>query len=191
MDSCHELTDTHLATRIATGDGVAFEQLVRRHSGRIQAMALQMLGDRADAEDVVQDALITAWHRIDELAEPAALRAWLFQIARRRCLIILRARRTRRTEPVPTVPEHRSTVGAAAAVLSDPERMAEASEGMLALRMALAGLPHPQRDVWLLAEVGGLSYMEIARRVGTGEQAVRGRLSRARANLAEVLSSWR
>ena len=78
-----------------------------------------------------------------------------------------------------------------AVLVCDPQRMSEASAGASALNRALAALPPAQREVWLLAEVDGLSYCEIGQRVGTGEQAVRGRLARARANLAEVLRNWR
>lgn len=190
MDAASDQTDDHLAVRIAGGDAAAFESLVRRHSAGMLAMALRMLGDRAEAEDVVQEAFATAWHRIEELVEPSALRTWLYQIARRRCLIVLRTRRIRRTDPVWAVPEHRCAVGSAMLV-GEPQRVTEAAEGVVALRHALAALPGAQRDVWLLAEVDGLSHSEIGRRVGAGQQAVRRRLSRARANLAEVLSSWR
>nr|BFF01732.1 hypothetical protein GCM10020241_34070 [Streptoalloteichus tenebrarius] len=75
--------------------------------------------------------------------------------------------------------------------VADPARVAEAGAGVEALRRALGGLPPPQRAVWLLAEVDGLSYAEIAEVVGASEQAVRGRLSRARTRLAEVMRPWR
>lgn len=185
-----EPSDATLATGITQRDVPAFEQLVHRYSDPVLALALRMLHDRADAEDVVQDVFVTVWRRVSELAEPAAMRGWLFQIARRQCLIVLRSRRTRRTDPVGEVPEHRSAVGAAMPV-GDPQRAAEAGAGVLALRRALTELPDPQRAVWLLAEIDGLSYREIGRRVGAGEEAVRGRLFRARANLAAVLRAWR
>ncbi|KAA5836389.1 RNA polymerase sigma factor [Saccharopolyspora hirsuta] len=178
-----------LAERIAAGDDAAFEQLVHSCSAPLLGMALRMLGDRADAEDVVQDAFITVWRRAGDLHEPAALRSWLFQIARRRCLIVLRTRRTRRTDPVWSVPEQRSVSGGVP--LADPQRAVESGAGVLELLRALAALPPAQREVWLLAEIDGLSYLEIGERVGAGEQAVRGRLFRARAALADALRAWR
>lgn len=184
------LPDAVLAARIAQRDVAAFELLVRRYSEGVLGLAVRMLGDRGEAEDVVQDVFITVWRRIPELADPAALRGWLFQIARRQCLIVLRRRRRRRTDPVGDLPEHRARVGAALLV-GDPQRVVEAGQGVLELRRALAALPSRQRVVWLLAEVDGLSYGEIGRRVGAGEQAVRGRLSRARASLADLMRAWR
>ncbi|MGP4018404.1 RNA polymerase sigma factor [Saccharopolyspora sp. 5N708] len=183
-------TDAVLATSIAAGDVDAFELLVRRYSDGVFGMALRMLGDRAEAEDVVQEVFVTVWRRAGGIAAPTALRPWLFQVARRRCLIVLRRRRTHRTDPVGVVPEHRGAVGAAV-LTADPQRVVEADAGVLALRRALAGLPTRQRDVWLLAEIDGLSYLEIGERVGAGEQAVRGRLFRARASLADMMRAWR
>ncbi|WP_249124379.1 RNA polymerase sigma factor [Saccharopolyspora erythraea] len=185
-----EPTDAVLAARAAAGDEQAFAVFVRRHSDGVFALALRMLGDRVEAEDVVQDVFVTVWRRVGELADFGAARAWLFQIARRHCLIVLRRRRIRRTYPMGSVPEHRPAVGAAR-VVADPQRVAEAGAGVCALGRALAGLPTRQRDVWLLAEVDGLSYVEIGQRVGAGEEAVRGRLSRARATLADAMRAWR
>jgi RNA polymerase sigma-70 factor, ECF subfamily len=185
-----EPTDAVLVARIADGDVAAFEQLVRRYSDGAYRLALRMLGDRTDAEDAVQDAFIIVWRRVEGITAPDALRTWLFQVVRRQCLIVLRRRRKRRTEPVDIVPEHRLALGTAIPV-RDPQRVAEAGAGVVALRRALAGLPTVQRDVWLLAEVDGLSHWEISQRVGAGEQAVRGRLARARAKLADVMRAWR
>lgn len=192
MDSRpREQTDSVLAKGVGAGDVSAFEMLVARYSDRLFRLAWAILGDRADAEDVVQDVLLTVWRRGNEISDPAAVRTWMFQVARRHCLMLLRDRRKQCTDPVAKIPEHRSAVGAAMLAGRDPQRVAEVWEGVDALGQALTRLPVRQRDVWLLAEVDGLSYLEIARRVGAGEQAVRGRLSRARATLAGVMRAWR
>ncbi|AHH93593.1 RNA polymerase sigma-70 factor (ECF subfamily) [Kutzneria viridogrisea] len=183
--SSADIDDATLATRAADGDVAAFEMLLRRYQDRVFGLALRMLADRAEAEDVTQEVFVTAWRRLGELAEPAAVRTWLFRIAHRQCLVLLRKRKSRKTEPTDTVPE------TAAVTRHDPERAAQTGAGVEALRKALAGLPAPQRAVWLLAEVDGLSYAEIAGVVGASEQSVRGRLSRARAKLAEVMRAWR
>ncbi|MER2093120.1 MAG: sigma-70 family RNA polymerase sigma factor, partial [Saccharopolyspora rectivirgula] len=119
-----ELTDAVLAQRVAAGDANAFEHLVRRYSRELLGLAVRMLEDRAEAEDVVQDVLLTAWQRSAELSDPAALRAWLFQVARRRCLMVLRSRRSRRTELVAVLPERSTTLGESRHI--DPQRAAEA-----------------------------------------------------------------
>lgn len=187
-----DLPDAVLAARTAAGDAAAFEALLRRYQDRVFGLALRMVCDRAEAEDVTQDTFVTAWRRMGELADPGAVRTWVFRIAHRECLAVLRRRRDRRTDPAPQVPDGLLGIGVARPTsASDPQRAAEVDAGVRALRLALGELPAPQRAVWLLAEVDGLSYAEIARVVGTSEHAVRGRLARARSRLAEVLRAWR
>lgn len=181
-----------LASRVADGDLAAYELLVRRYSDRVFALALRMLADRGEAEDVTQESFVRAWASLHTLTEPAAVRTWLFRIAHRECLDVLRRRRSRSTSAVADLPEGGRSVGAGQPdARTQPERATESGQAVDALRAALAGLPDNQRAVWLLAEVDELSYAEIAVVVGTTEQAVRGRLSRARANLAEVMTAWR
>ncbi|WP_052168879.1 RNA polymerase sigma factor [Actinoalloteichus spitiensis] len=188
-----EIEDAALALRIAGRDADAFEILVRRYSGRVSRLALRMLGDRGEAEDVTQDVFATVWCRVGELADPGAVRTWLFRIAHRQCLAILRKRRDRRTDPLATIPESGTTAIATAQVDGrfHPERAATASAGVDALYRAVETLPSPQRAVWLMAEVGGVPHAEIAAVVGASEQAVRGRLARARTRLAAVMRAWR
>jgi len=185
--------DAVLARRAADGDLPSFEFLVRRYSDRVFALALRMLGDRGEAEDATQEAFIKAWKAMDTLSEPAAVRTWLFRIAHHECLAVLRKRKSRSTTTVADIPEaHAVAVGSAQQdAQTQPERATESSHAADALRAALARLPDKQRAVWLLAEVDGLSYAEIGRVVGSSEQAVRGRLSRARATLAGVMQPWR
>jgi RNA polymerase sigma-70 factor (ECF subfamily) len=74
---------------------------------------------------------------------------------------------------------------------NEPQRQAGAGERSTVSATALAALPAPQREVRVLAEVNGLTPVEIGHCVGVGEQAVRGRLSRARARLATLMCTWR
>ncbi|MEU4801277.1 RNA polymerase sigma factor [Actinosynnema sp. NPDC023587] len=183
-----EIADAALAGGVARGDLAAFEVLVRRYSKRVFGLAYRVLGDRAEAEDVTQEVFATAWRRLDSLTEPAAVRTWLFRVAYRQCLGVLRRSRT---EPVGELPDRGATPVGLGQAPRDPSTVAETVAAVAALRAALRDLPGPQRAVWLLAEVDGLSYAEMAVVVGATEESVRGRLARARVRLAEVMKVWR
>ncbi|MBW4719702.1 RNA polymerase sigma factor [Saccharothrix sp. SC076] len=182
------IADAVLAGGVARGDLAAFEALVRRYSGRVFGLACRVLGDRAEAEDVTQEVFATAWRRLDSLTEPAAVRTWLFRVAYRQCLAVLRSCRT---HPVGDLPDWGVTPVGVGQGPRDPSAVAETLAAVTALSQALRRLPEPQRAVWLLAVVDGLTYAEIALVVGASEESVRGRLARARVRLAEAMRVWR
>ncbi|MFE5809385.1 RNA polymerase sigma factor [Streptomyces sp. NPDC056491] len=184
QDAVAALDDSVLAIRASEGDEDAFAVLVRRHSSRLLALAQHLLGDRADAEDAVQDAFISAWRRLPEFRHSASFSTWMYRIVTNRCLNALR----RRPHPLPleTVPEP-----AAADADSSPPEVAETDAATAALARALLELRPELRVCWVLRELHGLHYEEIAHVVGRSEQTVRGRLFRARRALMEAMRPWR
>lgn len=186
MDEAQSLarraSDRLLAERAADGDVDAFTALVRRHGGIVRAYAVKVLGSPDAADDVVQDTFVRAWERLDELRDPSAVRAWLMRIASNRAIELLRARK-----PEAELPEH----DAPATARPGPADAVEA--GMVAddLSQALRRLPARQRECWLLAQFGGLSYAEIAAQLGIPATTVRGQLARARRTLIGEMEAWR
>ncbi|MGX1884830.1 RNA polymerase sigma factor [Streptomyces sp. NPDC055287] len=177
------LDDATLVARVRDGDLRAFEVLVRRYQGPLYRLALRMLSSPSDAEDVVQEVFLTAWRRLGQLRENAAILGWLYRTTTNRCLNTIRARR-----PVAAAdPDRRVSVDAA----GSPERAAQVNEQLIALAAALQRLTPEQRACWLLREVHGRSYEEIAMAMGTTRTAVRGRIARARAQLAQVMAPWK
>ncbi|GAA4538497.1 RNA polymerase sigma factor [Amycolatopsis samaneae] len=177
------LDDATLVGRARDGDVRAYEQLVLRYQGPMFRLASRMLADRADAEDVVQDVFLTAWRRLAQLNDDAAFVGWLYRTTTNRCLNVLRARRPRADVDLDTAESPRTE--------TRPEHAAQVSGQLAALNDALQRLTPPQRACWLLREVHGRSYDEIAEIVGANAVAVRGRIARARAQLAEVMKPWR
>ncbi len=183
--SAAEQEDRLLAIRAGEGDDDAFAALVERHINGLLALARHLMGNRHDAEDTVQDAFLSAWRRLPQFRGDAAFNTWMYRIVTNRCLSVLRSRPPA-PAPLDTSPEPAQTTGPA-----QPERAAETHAATDALARALTRLDAGQRTCWVLRELHGLHYDEIAQVTGISEQGVRGRLYRARRTLAQEMSPWR
>jgi RNA polymerase sigma-70 factor, ECF subfamily len=175
--------DAALVLRARAGDTTAFEQLVRRHSGPVYRIALRITAEPEAARDAAQEAFVIAWRRLRDIRAEQAFAAWLFRVA---TTCALRAARPRPPEVdienLPLPPP--SSTG-------DPEQQLLAADLLAALQRALKRLTSRQRACWVLKELEGLSYDQIAEVIGSRPAAVRGRIYRARIRLAEELRPWR
>jgi RNA polymerase sigma-70 factor (ECF subfamily) len=160
---------TRLVQRAVAGDAEAFSELAVTHWRRLLALARSIIAD-LEAEDVVQDALIAAWHKLGSLREPESFTAWLTRIVANRA--IARARRRRFFEPIDGV--------AVAAVETPPD--ARIDVGRL-----LRGLAPRQRAVLHLTTIEGYTDSEIAGALGISTSSVRVHRLRARRRLAELI----
>ncbi|MFI8237998.1 RNA polymerase sigma factor [Streptomyces sp. NPDC085866] len=179
-----DLPDGLLAVRAAEGDEDSFAVLVRRHSRSLLSLARCMLGNPQDAEDAVQDAFVSAWRRLPEYRHGAEFRTWMYRITVNRCLTMRRRR-------LPPLSLNTVVEPVAGDAWSQPDRSAEQDAATAALTRALAELDAGQRICWILREVQGLPYKEIAHVTRTSEPTVRGRLFRARRSLQEAMGPWR
>jgi RNA polymerase sigma-70 factor, ECF subfamily len=175
-----ELDEATLVVRAQEGDVRAFEVLARRHQAALYRLAVRVMGDPTEAEDALQEALVDAWRRIERFRSDSAFSTWMYRVVTNRCLAMLRRRRP--------VPVERLTEPPAP---DSPERSAEVDAGIAALGQALQELRTELRVCWVLRELEGLSYAEIAQITAASEDAVRGRIHRARVQLAEVMRPWR
>jgi RNA polymerase sigma-70 factor (ECF subfamily) len=176
------LDDATLVVRAREGDVTAFETLVRRYRAPVYRIAVRILPDTCSAADTAQEAFVTAWRRLYEVKAEQAFAAWLYRITVTRALSTLRTVR-------PHVPL--DELAAASDRFPGPEDHALANGLAAALRCALNHLTPEQRACWILREMEGLSYEEVATVLHTTPGAVRGRLHRARPQLAEELKPWR
>lgn len=174
--------DVLIATRAADGDARAFAVLVRRHTPMMRAYARRVLNATDEVDDVVQDAFITAWQRLPELAEPSKVKSWLMRITSRNAVDRLRRRR-----PQAPIEDHEHDLVDTRA----PETIAESTSQVAALDEALRALPDAQRECWVLREIGEYSYDEIADELGIPASTVRGLLARARKHLIVRMEAWR
>ncbi|MBA8796240.1 RNA polymerase sigma-70 factor (ECF subfamily) [Friedmanniella endophytica] len=186
------VSETALVARAQDGDVESFEILLRRYQGRVYRLAVRMLFDRAEAEDVVQDTFVLVWRRLPTLADPTVFATWVYQIATRRCLSLLRTRGRRQTDP--TEQETLTRVQDEQQpdrVEGDPEAAATYAAQLRGLDQVLRTLSDDQRACWVLRELHELSYAEIAYAMQLPVSTVRGRIARARQNIVEGMRSWR
>ena len=180
-----DIPDEVLARRAGMGDRAAFTIIFHRHGPAMFRYAVHMLeGNTADAEDALQSAWANIWIHIGGFRGQAQLRTWLFTVTAHE---VRNQRRRRRPvlvqddllEPVP----ERAELGPAGQL--DHQQLHQA------LTLALGELPWRQRASWILREVEGLSYDDIAAVLKTSPTVVRGQLHRARATLALRMQRWR
>lgn len=182
-DSAQPYDDASLAHRIRSGDREALGELYDRYASVALATALRVVGDRDQAEDVVHDAFVAVWRKIDRFDEArGSLRSWLLTVVRNRAID-----RIRTSRPSLDVAD----ADAQALLASGPNPTWEETARRLSaaeVRVALDALPEEQRVAIELAYFGGHTYREIASITGVPQGTANGRLRLALAKLREMLS---
>ncbi|MCU1543440.1 MAG: polymerase subunit sigma-70 [Microbacteriaceae bacterium] len=179
-DSLSDADDRTVASRAVDGDIRAFEVLMRRYGSLINAYAARIVRP-SDAEDVVQDTFVTAWQELPNLENLASVRSWLITIVTRKSVDRLRSRREQISIDDHEVEDTSDGPEAAAAATSLDEALAQ----------VLADLPEDQRRCWVLREIAGYGYQEIADELGYPVSTVRGLLARSRKTLVREMEAWR
>jgi RNA polymerase sigma-70 factor (TIGR02960 family) len=198
---------TDLITRARAGDHDAFRDLVQPHTHELQVHCYRILGSLQDAEDALQETLVSAWRNLGDFGQRSSLRTWLYKIATNRCLSMLRAE-SRRPRIAPSLTEATlpEPTGAGDAppwlepypdVLLDrlvdqrpgPEARYENTEAIsLAFITALQLLPPRQRATLVLRDVLGYHAAEVAQLLDTTQESVQSALKRARATIDNHLA---
>jgi RNA polymerase sigma-70 factor, ECF subfamily len=169
------------------GDPDAFAELVARHRDRLWAVALRTTGDREDASDAVQEALLSAFRHAESFRGDAQVSTWLHRIVVNACLDRMRQHKIRRTEPLP---DDEDRLGAIADKLSQDDP-AEASERRRDVMLALDQLTEEQRVALVLVDMEGYSVDEVAELVGCAPGTVKSRCARGRVRLVPLLTAYR
>jgi RNA polymerase sigma-70 factor (ECF subfamily) len=183
--------DAALVARLKAGEDAAYAELVRRHGGRMLAVARRYLDSDDAAQDCVQEAFLAAFKALDRFEERSSLATWLHRITVNAALQVLRRRSHRdevAIEPwLPTFDED--------GVRAGPERLtAESADELIAradvraeVRAAIDRLPASYRNVLLLRDIEGLSMKEVAAMLEVSENNAKVRLHRARTALKKEL----
>ncbi|WCD87497.1 ECF RNA polymerase sigma factor SigM [Streptomyces xanthophaeus] len=180
-------SDADLLARHAAGDPDAFGELVRRHRDRLWAVALRTLGDREEAADAVQDALVSAYRAAHTFRGESAVTTWLHRITVNACLDRARKAASRRTAPLDDTDRLER--------LLEPHESAEAPAERQDLHRellaALSTLPQEQRAALVLVDMQGYPVAEAARILDVPTGTVKSRCARGRAKLVPLLTHLR
>lgn len=193
-----ETTDQALVERFQTsGDRAAFEELVRRHRDRVYGLALRMMKNEDEALDIVQETFLSAFRKLPEFRGDSQFGSWVYRIAANFALM-----RIRHKKVVDQVQEPMDGLGDR---FKEDGRWAIFPTGLWARRgddalldselrqkliQAVEGLPEMHRAVFMLRDVEGLSYDEIAKTLETTVSAIKSRLHRARLALRQELQDY-
>jgi RNA polymerase sigma-70 factor (ECF subfamily) len=181
-------SDEDLLAAARHGDAVALERLLVRYQPHLYRFGLRMCGNVEDADDVVQESLMSMARSLRDFRGDSSVSSWLYTIARRFCM---RKRRRRKFAPareesldVPGTEVGRHLADSA----PNPEETATSRELATALTRAIDALDPPRREVLVLRDVEGLSAAEVAKILGTSVDAVKSRLHRARVAIRQELA---
>jgi len=190
------VTDQHddkaLVERIRNRDKSAMEDLIRVHGSKLYGLALQIMRNEDDAQEVMQDALMSIWNKIESFEGRSAFSSWMYRVTANVALMKLRKQKkfeqnvsieshgTENDVPIIQLPDKREQPDAAAL----REELGERT------RAAIDALAEPYRSAVLLSDVEGMSLAEIAEATESSVPAVKNRLHRARLALRKVLEPY-
>jgi RNA polymerase sigma-70 factor, ECF subfamily len=176
VDGSRTLDDVALLRAHVSGDPDAFDELVRRHRDRLWAVAIRTLGDREEAADALQDALISAFRNASGFRGDAAVTTWLHRIVINACYDRIRRRRAHPTVELPD---------------TDAPSPHIDTDMALDVQSALAQLPADQRAAIVLVDMEGFSVADAAAVLETPIGTIKSRCARGRARLAVMLGYLR
>jgi len=195
LDRPAELTaqEALFVSRLQANEDAAYDELVRIYSASIYHVAYRMLGDSADASDVVQDIFLKVFRNIGGFKGEAALKTWIFKIAFSEILNRLRWWKRRHRFSTMSLDEQSNGAPAGDYVADcgpTPEEILQSKEREKAIQQALSRLSHEHRSIVVLRDIEGFSYNEIADVLGISMGTVKSRLARARADLKKSLMRY-
>lgn len=178
---------------LRSGDREAFARLVDQTSGHVYRVALQILGDEQDAEDVLQETYIKALRALPNFEGRSSLTTWLYRIAVNEALMLARKRKPQEVSVEDSAPFDAEAESEGMEIVDFcclPESELLSSESRQFLDRAVRNLPEGLRVVFVMRDLEGLSIQDTAEALGISESNVKTRLLRARLRLRQELSVY-
>lgn len=174
-----------LVERCRRGELGAFEEIYRAHSGKLFSLVLRMVGNPADAEDLLQEIFLAAHRKLDGFRGESALGTWLYRLAMNQCLDHLRSRSARTGQLTDPLEDDAAMPDAGG------RGIAAQTVAKMDLERALAQLPDGCRAAFLLYDVEGLDHREVADALGIAEGTSKSQVHKARSKLRALLGGTR
>ena len=176
------MDDDALIAQTLAGDSSAFGELVTKYQDRLYTAAVHITGSREEARDVVQDAFVQAFVKLETFHGSSAFYTWLYRIA-----FNVSVSRRRRRRPAISLEQSREASGSEPIDDTSPMDGAVRRERALQVQAALAALGEEHREILILREIEGFDYQQIAEVLDVAVGTVRSRLHRARTQLRDLL----
>lgn len=184
--------DETLVARLKDHDKSAMDDLVRIHGGKLYGVAMQIVRNEIEAQEVMQEALISIWNKIGSFEGRSAFSSWLYRVTAN--VALMKLRREKKFEHHVPLEDVGHDKGLPVIQLPDkgdsPDAAALRTELGERVRSAIEALPEPYRSTVLLSDVDGLSLAETAEATQSSVAAVKSRLHRARLALRKVLKPY-
>jgi RNA polymerase sigma-70 factor (ECF subfamily) len=192
MSSQTERSEEISLAALKAGERAEFARMVEANYEMIYRLALRMMENVQDAEDVLQETFIKAYRYINDFDGRSSLSTWLYRIATNEALMLLRKRKGHNVSLDQTLDENGEEQEPIQIVdwCCLPEEMLMSSEAQEKMKQAADSLPPGLKAVFVLRDIQGLSTRETSEVLELSEMAVKTRLSRARFRLRESLSSY-
>jgi RNA polymerase sigma-70 factor (ECF subfamily) len=176
-------SDAELIERCLRQDNAAWEAIVARYRRRVFHIAYKFTGKHDTAEDLTQEIFLKVFRSLDKFNRDADFGTWLTSVARNYCIDHYRASKREREVMVEDLLAFDQAVSSS----GNPQRRLEESDRRTFLRAGLERLPEKLREAVVLRDLHGLSYQEMAERLGLPEGTVKSRINRGREELARLL----
>lgn len=186
-----DLSDTELISFAKSGNRKAMAAIVSRYENRVYRLAIKMVKNEPDAEDVLQETFITVMRKLDSFKGDSAFGTWLFRVATNQALMLLRKRGRLQERTSEMDAEDSPELPASTLDWSlNPSASLLHRETVDEMDTAIGRLPESLRAVFLLRDVEGLSANETSEILGITIPAIKSRLHRARLQLREDLAGY-
>jgi RNA polymerase sigma-70 factor (ECF subfamily) len=174
--------------QVLDGDTNAFEELVLEYEKKVYNVALRMVNNQEDAEDITQEAFIKAYNSLSSFRGDSKFSVWLTRIVSNMCLDLIRSRGRRPTISLSVEDEEGESMELEIAdIRQSPETIMEQQLTKDSVRRGLKQLPDEYREILLLREIQGLSYEEISAALDLEVGTVKSRIYRGRKKLCDYL----